>query len=369
MSSVIYVEGVDYVADDVKGTIARRTGGSIADAARVEVQFVAPPVTRSSLEPSAHPPTKLGYYVNIPSSARPPAPPVRYAVPAFLWDKKSTHSASYSYRFGNILRVYISRPWFATGPDELLGVVVGAPPIGTLLPSNLTPFVTGYGQDPVYSTNSVKTFPAVSDFPLAVHTGKALRLEEQTGSVPMVDVAGHAVGFDKERRLWFSDIAINLGQSYFPFVKLALVRYQPSSLQGLELSRVVQLDFTQVAPDRAVVLQYPTATTVKVTVVGPGYLGTTDPGYTDAVRAYVQESRVATSDPDLKWVIVAPVDGVLLSVTSQTPSETAWEGTVKLPSARGTRPFRVLVAEFEQHKVVEAGNLESRVTYLDAVEI
>jgi hypothetical protein len=36
---------------------------------------------------------------------------------------------------------------------------------------------------------------------------------------------------------------------------------------------------------------------------------------------------------------------------------------------RGSKPFRILVAEFEQHKVVRLGNLPSRVTYLDAVEI
>jgi hypothetical protein len=42
---------------------------------------------------------------------------------------------------------------------------------------------------------------------------------------------------------------------------------------------------------------------------------------------------------------------------------------VTLPKARGTVPYRILVAEFEEHTVVRAGNLSAKVTYLDAIEI
>jgi hypothetical protein len=48
-----------------------------------------------------------------------------------------------------------------------------------------------------------------------------------------------------------------------------------------------------------------------------------------------------------------------VTVASQTTTETVWEGTIKLPAKRGSRPMRILVAEFEQHKVVRAGTLES----------
>jgi hypothetical protein len=148
------------------------------------------------------------------------------------------------------------------------------------------------------------------------------------------------------------------------------VRYQPNSLHGLELSRVVQADFIQVAPDRVTQLTFPSPTVVRVMVAGPGYLATTDAGTPDVVRAYVQEQTVKTSDADMTWTIPASLAaGTELGVASQTATETIWEGEVKLPAKRGSRAFRILVAEFEQHKVVRAGNLESRVTYLDAVEI
>jgi hypothetical protein len=109
---------------------------------------------------------------------------------------------------------------------------------------------------------------------------------------------------------------------------------------------------------------------VRVVVSGPGYLATTDPGTPDAMLAYVQEKTVKTSDADMQWTIIpSSVNGTALHVTTQTSAQTVWEGEVHLPAKRGSKPFRILVAEFEQHKVVAAGNLESRVSYLDAVEI
>lgn len=370
-STETYKEGVDYTEDDGSGSITRIASGAITDGAEVEVRFAVPPVTRSSLEADAHPPTKLGYPVSVPSSARPPAPALRYAIPAFRWLEKSTKTTKSSFRYGNILRVYLGRPWFETGAGELLGVVVGSPPLGTVLPAQVVPLVSGYGVDPVFEAGRVK-LAQVADFTLAVHQGKGLVLAEQVGTSPWVDVAGHEVAWDRDRQLWFSDIEINTlsGATYFPFVKLALVRYQPSSLQGLELSRVVQADFSQVTPDRAVIVTFPSSDTVRVSVAGPGYLATTDPSTEDSVRAFVQEATVATSDEDLIWATVpSSISGTPLAVVGKSSLETVWEGIVKLPAPRGTKRFRVLVAEYESHKIVAAGNLGSKVTYLDAVEI
>jgi hypothetical protein len=326
-------------------------------------------VTRSSLEKDAKPPTKFGYLLSIPSTARPPAPDVRYMIPAWNWVtvKSATPSSS---RVGNVLRVYLGRPWFESGIGELLGVVVASPPPGVVLPSGLQPFVSGYGSDPVFTTGSVGT-PKVTDFPLAVHKGISLQLEEQISGIGWVDVAGHEVNWDKTRRLWFADIAVGAGQSYFPFVKLALVRYQPASLPGIELSRVVQADFIQLTPNRSMGLTYPSGTEVNVEVLGPGYLMTpNNRGTPDTMRAYLQLKAVETSDPDLQWIIdPAQPDGTLLSVASSSEAITVWKGTVTLPKTRGTVPYRILVAEFEEHAVVRAGNLGAKATYLDAIEI
>ena len=301
-SATIYRSGVDFTEDDKAGSIVRISGGSIPDGGSVAVQFVAPPVTRSSLEKDAKPPTKFGYLLSIPSTARPPAPDVRYLIPAWNWVTVKSASSPSSSRVGNVLRVYLGRPWFESGIGELLGVVVASPPPGAALPSGLRPLVSGFGSDPVFVAGPVGT-PKVTDFPLATHKGISLQLEEQKAGIGWVDVAGHEVSWDKSRRLWFADISIGAGQSYFPFVKLALVRYQPASLPGFELSRVVQADFIQLAPNRSMGLTYPSGTEVNVEVLGPGYLATAERGTPDTMRAYLQVRAVKTSDPDLQWII------------------------------------------------------------------
>ena len=367
-ASATYVAGKDYHENDAHGMITRIAKGSIASGAEVEVQFVAPPITRSSLEPVAHPPTPAGFRLSIPSSARPPAPDVRHLLPAFGWTHKDSAKSKVSVRHGNLLRVYLGRPWFETGGGELLGVVISAPPDGLGLPPRLHPFVTGYGSDPIVAENRVNAKPKAKDFKLAVHQGKGIMLTEQGVGPPLVDVAGHAVSFDADRELWFSDIEIDAGASYFPFVKLALVRYQPSSLKGIEISSVVQADFIQMASDRTLSLTFPAADKVHVAVTGPGYLATTSPGTDDTIRAYVQVQRVKTADENLRWETLHP-NGTALSLTVKSQSTFLWEGTLTLPTPRNARKYRIYVAEFEQHKVAHPGADRSRVTYLDAIEI
>jgi hypothetical protein len=66
----------------------------------------------------------------------------------------------------------------------------------------------------------------------------------------MVDVAPHDVFFDADRRLWYCDIEIDPGGAYFPFVRLALARYQPTSVDGTHLSNVVLADIMALTADR-----------------------------------------------------------------------------------------------------------------------
>jgi hypothetical protein len=151
-------------------------------------------------------------------------------------------------------------------------------------------------------------------------------------------------------------------------VKLALVRYQPSSLNGIEISRVVQADFIQMASDRTLSLTFPADNKVHVVLTGPGYLTTTSPGTADNVRAFIQERRVQTSDEDLRWTTLN-VHGTVLSLTVKSGSEFVWEGTLTLPTSRHARKYRIFVTEFERHKVAHPGAEPARVTYLDTIEI
>ena len=130
--------------------------------------------------------------------------------------------------------------------DQRLGP---PPPSADEIRRMLSPYVTEWGNDPVWQSPASKPTPTVADFPL--HTGYAsgLTLAELPGTCRVV-VAAHDVFWSPERKLWYCDIEIDAGDAYFPFVRLALARYQPHSVDGAHLSRVVMTDFIQLAPDR-----------------------------------------------------------------------------------------------------------------------
>src|SRR5262249_55925152 len=52
---------------------------------------------------------------DIPSSARAPAPQLRYTMPAFGWSRDSSGGVHRSTRRGGGVRVFLERPWFASG--------------------------------------------------------------------------------------------------------------------------------------------------------------------------------------------------------------------------------------------------------------
>lgn len=365
-TSVSYQSGVDFLEDDTTGTIARIPGGAMADPTTVNVQYVVPPVTRSSLEPTASPPDPQGTPASIPSSARTSPPEIAYILPAFSWAKKSSASKLQSTRSGNVLRVYLRRPWWTSGEGEQLGVIVADPPPGAVLPGSLLPFVTRYGRDPLFVSGAVHPNPSVVDFTNAVDRQAHILLAEQQGTIPWVDVAGHTVQWDPVHKLWFADVVVSAGASYWPFIRLALVRYQPNSLAGVEVSGVTQADFAQLAPDRSATLTFPTSTSVQVVVSGVSFASNWA-GTGPLVTAWVEVAQSGVSDPELMWVMTGSPTVTLSGST--VSGVTTWTGTLPLPAARGSQPMRVAIAEAEQYPVVETGDANNRVTYFDAIPI
>ena len=66
----------------------------------------------------------------------------------------------------------------------------------------------------------------------------------------LIEIAPHDVFYDKDRGLWYCDIVIEHGLSYFPFVRLSLARYQPVSIEGAHLSNIVLTDLMPLTSDR-----------------------------------------------------------------------------------------------------------------------
>ncbi len=186
------------------------------------------------------------------ASAPPDDPRVLYTVPTFRWDHGTAGPGGQVItRHGNGLRVWLDRPWFSSGDGELLGVVLfGDSAPFTDVPAHMLPLVTMWGLDPLWETALPKSLSRASDFTARVND-EAVKLQERPDSDP-VQVVGHRVHWDDERRLWYCDIEINAGLSYMPFVRLALVRYQPNALPTAKISKVVLSEFAQVLPRRRV---------------------------------------------------------------------------------------------------------------------
>lgn len=222
----------------------------------------------------------------IPASAPPPAPEVLYVVPTFGWVRSADESSRKSWRRGGGLRVYLNRPWNASGYGEMLAVVLPrADFIGDPSEKPASPwmknFVTQWGNDPIWLSPFVPgVAPKLANFPLARTKrdldGKWLpafapieEADQRPGTFrttgldhpdfpnqsqlppeAKVDIAPHDVFYDEERKLWYCDIEVTWGAAYFPFIRLALARYQPEALPSAHLSNVVLADFMPLIPDR-----------------------------------------------------------------------------------------------------------------------
>jgi hypothetical protein len=221
----------------------------------------------------------------VPSSAPPPAPDLLYVVPTFGWVRTpESEGRLSSWRRGGGLRVYLNRSWCATGYGEMLAVVLppasfagdpGTQPAGNPYKA----FVTQWGNDPIWLSPFVPDLaPTQADFPLARTApdpsgawlpagAPATEADQAPGPFPVtnlappgmplagpngvpVEIAPHDVFYDATRRLWYCDIEIHQGMSYAPFVRLALARYQPTSISGAHLSPVVLADFMPLTADR-----------------------------------------------------------------------------------------------------------------------
>jgi hypothetical protein len=359
--TVTFQLGVDYTEDDAAGTLTLISGGGISGP--VDIRYVAPPVTNvSPLTPLA-----------VVSTARPATPDIAYVLPIFSFATTSTSSEVTSTRTGNALRVYLNRPWYSSGDGEQLGVVVyaGLSPA----PPTVAPLVSGYGRDPIRTTEIQTRQPALGDFLLAESTATGITLEETSAST--VSIAGHSVQWEGTNHfLWYADVEIDSASfgaaySYFPFIRLGLVRYQPNSLSGYEISRVAVADFVQVAPNRFASLTFPTSTTVAVTVSGVGEAAGSQIGVPpSAMTATVQSQQSGVTDADLQWVDV-PGYAVTLQVSEAAFYSFTWTGVLTLPSGSG--PFRIRITEVENYLYEPpAGGpptYASRIVYLDTLDI
>jgi len=313
--------------------------------------------------------------LSILNSARPLAPKPLYVVPVFGWEGQAEGVWNFSRRSTG-LRVYLDRPWFSSGEGELLGAVLWqCPPPQHIgfesfeVPDFLRSYVTQWGMDPIWDAPP----PPSQAVPLQEHFRNAgafadgLTLGElsQYPFTP-VAVAGHTVAYDTDRNLWYCDIEMDHGQAYFPFVRLALARYQPESIADAHLSRVVLADFAQLMPGRSASITFdgldPTSLTLAVTG-----LTFTSPGSV-SVAVTVQE-QVPGGSGDLAWVPASCTP--LNPVNASGDPDTLWTAPITLPAARGSRPMRLLIEEYENYETDQqpSAPTQNRLVYADILNL
>ena len=187
----------------------------------------------------------------IPSSARPNLPVVDYIIPSFSWVKTGSNNNMTHMRSGNI-RVYVKRPWYSSGDDEMLAVILLPDDIDKSRNTVYQKYCTVWGMDPAFSAQPLngKNFPSIEHFKGAAAYDTVNLAEENIN----VSIAAYNVFFDKEKQLHYVDIPVQTGMAYFPFVKLSLARYQKNSVrkEGKDccLSGQIYAEWIQVVPSR-----------------------------------------------------------------------------------------------------------------------
>ncbi len=338
--------------------------------------------------------------VDVPASERPLAPGVAYVLPTFGWQRQTETNVKRSVRFGGGLRVYLERPWFSSGEGELLGVTLWVGTNGVLDAANRDKFkayFTQWGMDPIWKTATLSFAPSSYHFPDHVAADFDVSLEERNarlsdGRTGRVNVVGFPVTFDPERKLWFADLTIKTElDTYAPFVRLALVRYQPHALADARISRVVLADFAQLTPDRSVLIsvdpQAPRQLRVVVSGVAPVGPVAALKGEVAAIplaprptqiqlRVQRHEGQIVS---DLAWedapATTAQVAPLFDAPYPGQPDLEMWAGVVTFAPNRPPGRYRLLIEEYEHisadYTVTHAGAVRQagRLIFAETVEL
>jgi len=162
---------------------------------------------------------------------------------------------------------------------------------------------------------------------------------------------------------WFSsgaDVTIDVqAHAYCPFIRLALVRYQPHALPDAKLSAVALADYAQLTPERSAVVTadpyHPRR--LRLTVSGPGPTGPapvitgrppTTPVYAPTTIVVSVEERDDAIQSDLGWRDApAAVAAVAPQAVSNPTGLIRWSGSVTFAATPPAGRYRLVIREYE----------------------
>ncbi|MDH5784091.1 MAG: hypothetical protein OEZ16_00615 [Chromatiales bacterium] len=349
-----------------------RMGGKTAWDAEVEQQFM-----RTG---------PLSDAIKLPSSTPPPAPEIAYMMPIFRWERVKESRRS---RRLTGIRVYLRGAWFVSGRGEQLGVVI--PPYGLQAKADRgekgRSSGSSWAQDPIWKTKKpIGLWPRDSAF-----KGYRALVEELYFTTESADnnlgrfkpsdgphkIVTYDVQWDGEKKLWYADIEMTEKSAYFPFIKLALCRYQADSVRYAEMSSLVYGEFIQLLPERYLwvdVSDTDNRATAYVTGVMPIAVNAAGSHPKNIIALSVQERNEEIADTDLCWKTTST------SFLSASAELAAGRGQVNdgvvtlsasigIPSSRPKGKYRLLVSEYEEYEQQSHHSTGSRLVYAEAVEI
>ena len=170
---------------------------------------------------------------------------------------------------------------------------------------------------------------------------------------------------DPSRQLWYCDIEMDHDGAYFPFVRLALARYQVNSISGVHLSPVVQADFAQLVPGRTASVVADPQNPQQVTVTVAGVEGTARPLRQTAIQVTIEEFN-PTIPGELGWT---PISEVKPRFLSRKASAKHWTGKINLPAKGENAQFRLVIKEYEYFQKGSDGKRENRLVYADVLPV
>jgi hypothetical protein len=197
--------------------------------------------------------------------------------------------------------------------------------------------------------------------------GKASQVPMQATPLP-VKICAFNVLPDHARQLWYCDIEMDPGIAYFPFVRLALARYQVNAIPGAHLSPIVLADFAQLVPDRIASVAVNPSNPTKAMVSVTGVSGQAPPARTPLVEVTVEQFN-PTLPGALGWSPVPNVQPVILPAINEGQRA----GEITLPPPGGPQQYRLVIKEYEVFAISEEGapfrREERRLVYADVLGV